>query len=81
MRRVFVDTLFWIAISNRKDQWHQAAEQASHPLAGCRLVTTDEVLIEIRSPSGWQGSQKLAAGSFGSASASRMRRWLRRCRD
>ena len=47
MRRVFVDTLFWIAISNRKDQWHQAAEQASHQLAGCRLVTTDEVLIEV----------------------------------
>lgn len=47
MRRVFVDTLYWIAITHRKDQWHQAAEQASRNLAGCHLVTTDEVLIEV----------------------------------
>jgi predicted nucleic acid-binding protein len=47
MRRVFADTLYWIAIIHRKDQWHQAAQQASRQLAGCHLVTTDEVLIEV----------------------------------
>jgi predicted nucleic acid-binding protein len=47
MRLVFVDTLYWIAMTNRKDQWHQAAEKASRSLAGCHLVTTDEVLIEV----------------------------------
>ncbi len=47
MRKVFVDTLYWIAITNRKDQWHQAAERASRTLRGCHLVTTEEVLTEV----------------------------------
>lgn len=47
MRRIFVDTLYWIAITNRKDQWHQAAERASRSLLGCHLVTTEEVLTEV----------------------------------
>jgi uncharacterized protein len=47
MRRIFVDTLYWIAITHRKDQWHQAAVKAGHLLGGCRLVTTEEVLIEV----------------------------------
>jgi predicted nucleic acid-binding protein len=47
MRRIFVDTLYWIAITSRRDQWHPAAEQASRKLAGCHLVTTEEVLTEL----------------------------------
>ena len=46
MRRVFADTLYWVAITHRKDQWHQAAASMSRTLAGCHLVTTDEVLVE-----------------------------------
>ena len=47
MRRIFVDTLYWVAITNRKDQWYQAAMKFSSDLAGCHLVTTDEVLTEF----------------------------------
>src|SRR5262245_62119585 len=47
MRKVFVDTLYWIAITNRKDQWHQAAERVTRTLSGCHLVTTEEVLTEV----------------------------------
>jgi predicted nucleic acid-binding protein len=47
MRRVFADTLYWVAITHRKDQWHQAAVAVSRTLAGCHLVTTDEVLTEV----------------------------------
>ena len=47
MRRIFVDTLYWVAITNRKDQWHRAAMNASGNLAGCHLITTDEVLTEF----------------------------------
>jgi predicted nucleic acid-binding protein len=47
MRRIFVDALYWIAITNRKDQWHHAAVKASRAIAGCHLVTTDEVLTEV----------------------------------
>ena len=47
MRRIFADTLYWIALIHRKDQWHLAAVKASRSLAGCHLVTTDEVLTEV----------------------------------
>ena len=47
MRRVFADTLYWVAMTHRKDQWHQAAVRASRSLAGCHLVTTDDVLTEV----------------------------------
>ena len=47
MRRIFVDTLYWIAFGNRKDQWHPAAETASRTLARCHLITTEEVLTEV----------------------------------
>ena len=47
MRRIFADTLYWIAITHPKDQWHQAAERASRALSGCHLVTTDDVLTEV----------------------------------
>jgi len=47
MRRVFADTLYWVAMTHRKDQWHQAAVKISRTLGGCQLVTTDEVLTEV----------------------------------
>jgi predicted nucleic acid-binding protein len=47
MRRVFADTLYWVAMTHRKDQWYQAAVKISRTLAGCRLVTTDEILTEV----------------------------------
>ena len=47
MRRIFADTLYWIAMTHRNDQWHQAAVNVSRSLAGCHLVTTDEVLTEV----------------------------------
>jgi hypothetical protein len=33
MRRVFADTLYWVAITHRKDQWHHAAVAISRKLA------------------------------------------------
>jgi uncharacterized protein len=47
VKRVFADTLYWVAITHRKDQWHQAVVRVSRDLAGCHLVTTDEVLTEV----------------------------------
>jgi uncharacterized protein len=34
-------------MTHRKDQWHQAAVKISRTLAGCHLVTTDEILTEV----------------------------------
>ena len=47
MKRVFADTLYWVALIHRKDQWHQSAVSVSRTLANCHLVTTDEVLTEV----------------------------------
>jgi predicted nucleic acid-binding protein len=47
MRRIFADTLYWVAITSPKDQWHQAARKVSQSLSGCELVTTEEVLTEF----------------------------------
>ena len=46
MRRIFVDALYWIAITNRRDQWHQAAMKISLSLIGCHFVASEEVLTE-----------------------------------
>lgn len=47
MRRIFADSLYWVAMIHSRDQWHQAAMDAAAGLAGCRLVTTDDVLNEV----------------------------------
>jgi len=47
MRRVFADSLYWIALSHQRDQWHVAAVKLSQTLLHTEIVTTDEVLNEF----------------------------------
>ena len=47
MRRVFADSLYWIAVSNPKDQWHPAALLAGKAIRGAEIVTTEELLGEF----------------------------------
>ena len=48
MRRVFADAVYWIAIANRKDQWHAKVDAGDAARLGqATLVTTDEVLDEF----------------------------------
>jgi predicted nucleic acid-binding protein len=47
MRRLFADSFYWVALCNRKDQWHARVAGFSRSLGGSELVTTDEVLIEV----------------------------------
>ncbi len=47
MRRVFADTAYWIALTNRKDQLHGRALAVSRSLGTVALITTDEVLTEF----------------------------------
>lgn len=47
MRTVFVDTFYWIARINPRDQWHQKAVELSSSLKEAHLITTDAVLIEL----------------------------------
>jgi predicted nucleic acid-binding protein len=47
MRRVFADSLYWIALSHQKDQWHTTALKVSHALRTAELITTQEMLGEF----------------------------------
>ena len=47
MRRVFADSLYWIALSHQRDQWHAAAMTASRALQTAEIVTTHEMLSEF----------------------------------
>ena len=47
MRTVFIDTLYWVAFINPKDQWHQKASHVKETLGSFRGITTESVLIEV----------------------------------
>jgi uncharacterized protein len=47
MKRVFADSLYWIALSHQRDQWHAAALKLSQTLRHTEIVTTDEALNEF----------------------------------
>ncbi len=47
MNRLFCDTLYFTALVNPKDQWHQAALKVEPLVETVDLVTTEEVLTEL----------------------------------
>lgn len=47
MRTIFADALYWVALSNPHDQWHQRAVAANVALQNVRLIVTDSVLVEV----------------------------------
>jgi Predicted nucleic acid-binding protein, contains PIN domain len=47
MNRLFCDTLYFVALINPKDQWHQPALEVESIVEIVNLVTTEEVLIEL----------------------------------
>lgn len=47
MKLIFVDTLYWVALANSRDQWHERAIELQKTVSNCRLITTEAVLIEF----------------------------------
>lgn len=47
MKLVFVDTFYWIALTNTQDAWHDRVKAIQRSLLQSRLITTDEVLTEF----------------------------------
>ena len=47
MKRLFADTVYWIALTNSFDQYHTKAVEVSSALGNCRLFTTEAVLTEF----------------------------------
>lgn len=45
--RIFVDTLFLVALINKRDQYHQQAQELSAYFEGYSLLTTDAILLEV----------------------------------
>ncbi len=45
--RIFIDTLFVIALINRRDQYHQQAAELADKFAGHPLLPTDAILLEV----------------------------------
>src|SRR5262249_37235916 len=45
--RIFIDTLFVIALINRRDQYHEQALELAEQFEGHLLLVTDGVLLEI----------------------------------
>lgn len=43
----FVDTLYFVALFNPRDQWHEQAVASSKLISDTKLITTEEVLIEL----------------------------------
>lgn len=45
--KIFVDTLFVVALINQRDQYHEQASELADRLQNYPLLTTDAVLLEI----------------------------------
>lgn len=47
MKKVFVDTLYWLAIVRPRDPWQTSAKKARSSVGNVFMVSTDEVLTEF----------------------------------
>ena len=59
METIFIDSVYWIAIANPKDQWHQEANRLRAEYLGngegVQRVTSEEVLTEMLTTFSSQG--------------------------
>src|SRR5262245_12628854 len=47
MKAIFADTFYWVALTNRFDQWHERVVAFSQTIGHTPLVTTDLILAEF----------------------------------
>jgi predicted nucleic acid-binding protein len=47
MKKVFVDTFYWLAVARPGDSWKTQAEKAKSSIGNVFMVSTDEVLTEF----------------------------------
>jgi uncharacterized protein len=63
MKRIFADSVYWIALINPADQWFQAVHAIREHLYSARLVSTGEVLTETMNYYAEAGQAKRIAAS------------------
>jgi predicted nucleic acid-binding protein len=76
----FVDTLYFVALFNPRDQWHERAIAASKLVAETKLITTEDVLVELLNFFSEYG-EKARRGAVSQAeefSAARISKWRHR---
>ena len=56
MRKVFADTLYWVAFTLPNDHWREPSLNAFLKLGDVHLITTDEVLSEFLTALSGSGS-------------------------
>jgi predicted nucleic acid-binding protein len=61
MRRVFADTVFWIAVLDPSDGLHRSATSALDAVADAQLVTSEMVLVETLNAFSVAGTQMRSA--------------------
>ncbi len=66
MRRLFADTVYWVALLHQKDSLHELAKGVSRQHASDMLVTTEMILTELANFFSWRGAflRKALAISF-----------------
>lgn len=47
MKTLFVDTAYWVAQANPRDEWHIKAIEFEAKIANTKLVTSELVLVEV----------------------------------
>ncbi len=47
MKIVFADIFYWVSLANSKDSWHSQVKAIAKKLEPVRIITTEEVLIEV----------------------------------
>ena len=47
MNPIFADTFYWIALLNRREEWHERAVAFSRTLGSRPLITTEWILTEF----------------------------------
>jgi predicted nucleic acid-binding protein len=70
--RIFIDTLFVIALINRRDQYHQQALDLAEQFEGAPLLVTDAVFLEIGNALARSYSVRPSLSLLAAAQAQRM---------
>ena len=47
MKTIFADTFYWVALINDRDNWHEQVVVKTRELKQIKIMTTDEVYIEV----------------------------------
>jgi len=47
MKTIFADTFYWVALINDRDNWHERVVLKTRELKQIKIITTDEVCIEV----------------------------------